>query len=156
MKNYFYTRGISLLETIITVAILATILAVVIPQFGKTRETQVLNSAVGDILSSINKARTQTLASVDSSSFGVRFETNEIIIFKGTSFSQNDPDNQEIPILSPASISNVNLNGVSGGTGDFYFRRLSGIPSKSGAVTLASPNFSKIITITATGAASAD
>ncbi len=143
-------------EIIIILAVLGVILAVVMPQFGKSRETQVLNGAVGDILSSINKARTATLASLDSSAYGVRFETDTIIIFKGTSFSVNAPDNEEINILAPAAISNVTLGGVSASTGDFYFNRISGSPSKYGAVTVSAPNLSKIITITATGSASAD
>lgn len=156
MKNNFYTKGLSLLEAIIVLAILALMLAVVMPQFGKSRETQVLNTAVGDILSAVSQARAQTLASVDSSSYGVRFEADEVIIFKGTNFSANDPDNQNINIVSPAGITNVTLAGVSGTSGDFYFSRLSGVPSKSGTITIASPNFSKIITITATGSANAN
>lgn len=156
MKNNFYTKGFSLLEAIITLAIIALMLAVVMPQFGKSRETQVLNTAVGDILSAVSQARAQTLASVDSSSYGVRFEADEVIIFKGTNFSANDPNNQNISIVSPASITDVTLAGASGASGDFFFNRLSGAPSKSGTITIASPNFSKIITITATGSANAD
>ena len=156
--SYFVrdTKGLSLLEAIIILAILTLILAMVVPQFGKSRETQVLNTAVGDVLSAVSQARAQTLASLDSYSYGVRFETDEVIIFKGTNFSVNDPNNQNISIVSPASITNVTLAGVSGTSGDFYFSRLSGAPSKSGTVTLTSPNFSKIITITATGSASAN
>lgn len=156
MKNNIYNKGISGLEVFIVVAVLGILFAVILPQFQENRERQVLSAAAGDILSSLNRARSQTLASVDSSSYGVRFQADKIIIFKGTSYSAGAPDNENIAILSPASISNVTLNGTSGAAGELYFARISGSPSKSGTVTLSTPNLSKIITISQTGAASAD
>ena len=60
---------------------LGIIFSIAIPQFSKTRENQVLKSAVNDILSSLNKAQSQTLASADSSSYGVHFQSDKVIIF---------------------------------------------------------------------------
>jgi Tfp pilus assembly protein FimT len=151
-----YNKGIALAEILITLAVIIVLAAIIVPQFKESREMQTLNGAVGDILSALNKARTQTLASLDSSSYGVHFSASEVIIFKGSSYIANDPDNETINIISPASISNVTLGGVSGNSGNLYFERLSGDPSKSGTVTVSSPSFSKIITITATGSATAD
>ncbi len=149
-------RGITVIELLVVLAVLGIIIAVVIPQFSKTRENQVLKSGVQDVLSSINKARSQTLSSLNSSSYGVHFQSDEVIIFKGTSFSDNDPNNENISITSPASISNVILNLISAIPGEIYFNRLSGSPSKTGTVTISTTNYSKIITISATGAASVD
>jgi formate-dependent phosphoribosylglycinamide formyltransferase (GAR transformylase) len=42
---------------------------------------------------------------------------------------------------------------VSSTSGDVYFNRLSGSPSTTGTVTIYSPSFSKVITISATGTA---
>lgn len=148
-------KGISGIELLIVAAVLGVIIAVVLPQFGKSRELQVLDGAAGDILAVLRQARAQTLAAMDSSSYGVRFEADEIIIFKGTSYSSGDPDNYSIAILEPASITNVTLGGVSASSGDFYFRRLSGSPSRSGTVTVSSPSYARTITLSATGAASA-
>ncbi|MDP9249512.1 MAG: hypothetical protein M3M85_03340 [bacterium] len=135
-------------------AILGVIFAVVLPQFSKSRERATLDSAVVEILAGISQARGKTLASVDSSSYGLFFTANEVIIFKGTSFSVGDLDNDTIRIVSPAAVSNVALGGVSGSSGEFYFNRLLGSPSASGTVTVSSPSYSKIISITATGSAS--
>ena len=156
LKHSFCRRGLSAVELLVVFAILGIILVVAIPRFSGLRETQVVKGAIGDILSSLSKARTQTLASIDSSSYGVHFEEDEVIIFKGTNFVPNDSNNEEVAILSPATISNVTLNGASGTSGELYFSRLSGAPSKNGTVTISSSNFSRIITITATGSASAD
>ncbi len=153
MKN-FYKNGITAIELLVVIAVLGIIVSIMIPQFSKIRENQVLKSSASDILSSLNKAKSQTLASKNSSSYGVHFQSDKVIIFKGIIFSADDTNNEIINIITPANISNVTLDGVNGSSGDIYFSRLSGIPNKTGAITVSTASFSKIITISATGAAS--
>lgn len=153
-KNF--KSGISLVEIIIVFAVLAVILAVVIPRFGVMRERQVLKSAVSDILSILNKAQGQSIASVDSSTYGVHFEADKVVIFKGTSYVDGNGGNEEINLTTPAEISNVTLAGVSATSGSMYFNRISGSPNKAGTITVSTPSFNKIITISATGGVSAN
>lgn len=150
MQN-FYKKGMSVVEILITIAILTIIFLITIPQFSKMRENQVLKNAVGDITSSMNNAQAQSLASVDSSEYGVRFQSDRIIIFKGKIYDVNSAENKTVNIISPASISNVTLAGVSSTEGDLYFERLSGVPSKIGTITISTSSLSKIITISSTG-----
>ncbi|KKR62805.1 hypothetical protein A2643_00555 [Candidatus Nomurabacteria bacterium RIFCSPHIGHO2_01_FULL_39_220] len=150
MKN-FYQRGIGIIEILIVIAVLGLLVAIVVPQFSKMRENQALKNAVGEVLSSIDKARSQTLSSLNSFSYGVRFESDKVIIFKSTAFNPNATDNETINIVAPASISTIAL---SGGGSDIYFNRLSGIPSKTGNITISTPNYFKVINISATGIAS--
>ena len=138
------------------VAVLIIMASVALISFSKMREQQVLKNGLENILASIDTARGETLASLNSSSYGVHFQSNKVIIFKGTVFSVNDSNNQTVAITSPASISNVTLNGVSATSGDIYFVVLSGLPSQSGTVTVSTPSLSKIITISATGVASSN
>ncbi|KKT01029.1 MAG: hypothetical protein UV76_C0003G0005 [Candidatus Nomurabacteria bacterium GW2011_GWA2_43_15] len=149
-----YKRGMTIVELLVVIAVLGIIFSIVLPQFSKTREMQTQKSAVGDVLSVLERARSQTLASVDSSEYGVRFQSDRVIIFKGKIFSVDDVNNQTINITAPANISNVTLGGISGDSGDMYFNRLSGMPSKTGTVTVSTTSYSKIITISATGASS--
>ena len=153
MKN-FYKKGITILELLIVLAILGLFIALTLFQFSKFREQQVLKSSVNDTLSSISKARSQTLSSLNSFVYGIHFESDKVIIFKGTVFNNNDPLNEIINIISPATISNVTLGGISGTSGEMYFNRLYGVPSKTGMVTISIPSSSKVITISATGSAS--
>ncbi len=132
LKPSFCRRGLSILEVLVVLAVVGVIASIVVPQFGKTRENQVLKSAVADVLSSVDKARGETLSSLNSSEYGVRFQSDKVIIFKGKVFSAGASDNETISITTPASITNVTLGGVSGATGDMYFNRLSGSPSASG------------------------
>ncbi|MFA5932165.1 MAG: prepilin-type N-terminal cleavage/methylation domain-containing protein [Candidatus Paceibacterota bacterium] len=146
----FYKKGFTVVELLIVLAVIGIIFSIVLPQFSAIRENQVLKGAVNDIISSLNKAQSQTLSSVNSSSYGVHFQSDKVIIFLGTTFLVNDM-NETINIISPANISNVTLSGVSGNSGDIYFNRLSGIPSKTGTITVSTPSYSKIITISTTG-----
>ena len=140
-----------MVEILAVVAIIGIIVAVALPQFSKMRELQILKSGVEDTLSSIDKARGETLSSLDSSSYGVHFQSDKIIIFKGTIFSASDVNNEIISIVSPAGISNISLGS---GISDVYFNRLSGAPNHTGTVTISTVSYSKIITISATGTAS--
>jgi len=146
-----FKKGFTVIELLIVIAVLGIILSIVLPQFSKIKENQVLKNGVADVLSSINKARSQTLSSLNSSEYGVHFQSDRVIIFKGTSFDSGAGDNETINIISPATISTIT---ILGGGEDIYFNRLSGTPSTTGSVVVSSANFSKTIVISATGTAS--
>jgi prepilin-type N-terminal cleavage/methylation domain-containing protein len=143
-----YNKGLTVIEVIVVVAIVAILVAVTLPQFSKMRENQAIKNAVADTVSVLNKARSYTLASVESSEYGVHFQSDKVIIFKGTTYSTGI---ETVDIITPATISTISL---SGGGSDVYFSRLSGAPSKTGTITISSTNFSKVITISATGGVS--
>jgi Tfp pilus assembly protein FimT len=130
----------SLAEVLIVIAVISVLVLVVLPEFFKNKEMQMLKNGVENTLSSIDKARTETLSSLDSSSYGVHFESHEIVIFKGVVYSANDANNEIIDIISPANISKVNFAGVNANTGNIYFNRLSGMPNQTGTITLSTPS----------------
>jgi prepilin-type N-terminal cleavage/methylation domain-containing protein len=150
MKNS-YKKGITALEILMVLAVVGILLAIVLPQFSKIKENQILKSTVGDVLSTISKARSQTLASLNSSEYGVHFQSDQVIIFKGTSYSAGASTNVVTSVSAPVSISNVTFGGVSGVSGDVYFSRIFGAPSATGTITISSPTYSKTITISSTG-----
>jgi prepilin-type N-terminal cleavage/methylation domain-containing protein len=149
MRN-IKNKGINLIEVIIVVAIIGIIVAVAVPQFSKIKRAQVLKNAGQDIFSTLNQARSQTLASLDLSSYGVHFQADKIVLFKGTVYSANDVNNKNINIISPATISAISL---TGGATSLYFNRLSGTPSVSGTIITSVPNdnTTKVITISSIG-----
>lgn len=154
MKKFI--KGFAVVEILVVLGILGIIILIALPNFSTFRETETLTAATRDVLSSLNKARSDTLASIDSSEYGVHFQSDQVIIFKGQNFSAADPDNESIEISWPATISNVTLGGQSGTSGDVYFNRLTGASSTTGTVTVSTANLSKVITISATGAVSAN
>lgn len=146
-----FKKGFTLIETLIVLAVLAILIAVILPSLQTMRSNQVLKTAASDIFSTLDKARSQTLASVDSSEYGVHFESSKIVLFKGTTYTSSDSNNIEIAITSPASITNISL---TGGAVDLYFNRLSGTPNITGTITVSVSSTFKTITISATGASS--
>ena len=144
----------TVIEILIVLAVIGIIVSVVLPQFSKIKEQQVLKSGVQDTLSSIDKARVETLSSLNSSSYGVHFQSDKVIIFKGAVFSVSDANNEIIGFTTPAKISSVALGCTPTIPCDIYFNRLSGSPSTNGTITISTTNYSKIITISATGGAS--
>ncbi|MFZ2072187.1 MAG: hypothetical protein WAV10_00685 [Minisyncoccia bacterium] len=151
MHKIFNQKGITIVEILFVIGIILIIFMIVIPSFGELRQKQMLKTASEDISSSLDKARGNAFASVGSSEYGVHFESDKIVIFKGTVYSNIDPNNEIINIISPANISNINL---SGGGSEIYFNKLSGVSNKTGTITVSVSSFSKIITISTTGASS--
>lgn len=156
MNTINYQKGFGMNELIVVVGILVILLAIAMPQFSKIRERQVLKASVADVISSIDKARSQTLASLNSSSYGVHFQSDKVIIFKGTVYASNDANNVSVNIVSPATISNVTLAGVSGSTGDVYFSRVYGVPNKTGTIIVGTSSYSQTITLSALGNSSSN
>ncbi len=151
MKHH--KKGFSALEIIIVVAIVAMLLAVAVPSLEKMKQNQVLKSAVSDISSTLDKAKSQTLSSVNSLEYGIHFESNKIVMFEGSTYSASDSTNETVLISTPAYISNINL---TGGATDLYFDKLSGTPNKTGNITISNASQSKTIIVSATGAISSN
>lgn len=153
IKN-LYQRGITLLEVLVVISIIGIILAIALPQFSKIRNTQILKGAGEEIVAMLSKARSQTLSSLNSSEYGVHFEVNRIILYKGTSYESTDAENSTIDITSPVTISNISL---SNGATDVYFNRLNGMPSQTGYIVISissDESLTKTISISATGSIS--
>lgn len=148
MSKNLYSKGISLIEVIIGISIIVILLSVVMPQFSNIKQKQLLENAQEDVITTLNKARSSTLASLNSSSYGVHFNSNEIVFFVGETFIDGDSDNQIIEIYNPFSISNISL---TGGVSSLYFHRLNGLPSAWGSITISNGTLSRTINILATG-----
>ncbi|MBI5139532.1 prepilin-type N-terminal cleavage/methylation domain-containing protein [Candidatus Nomurabacteria bacterium] len=145
--------GFTIMEVLIVIAIVGILAVIVLASFGDMRDRQLLKATASDIFSALDKARSQTLASVNSSEYGVHFQSDKIVIFKGTIYSSSDSNNEEILFTSGAFISSINL---TSGAVDLYFNRLSGAPNKSGTITVSVSSLSKTVTISPTGASSMD
>ncbi len=138
-------------ETIIIVAVSIILFAIIVSAFSGFNKNQSLNSTSSEVVSVLNEARALTLASLDNKAYGVHFQSDKVIFFKGSVFSSSDPDNKITTISSKISISNISLNG---GGDDIIFQRLTGKTDQDGTITLSlvsDPSKSKTITVGVSG-----
>ena len=135
------------MEIIIVIAVLLIVIGISTASFLGIKENQLLKNSTEEVLNTLNKARSLTLTSLDSSEYGVHFSSDQIVLFKGTSYVINDIDNEIISIVNPVSISNIALGGGS----DIYFNRLNGSPNVSGTITISSSGKTQVISISALG-----
>ena len=145
--------GVTALELLIILAILIILSAVILMPFGEFRDTNVLDAAADDIVSLLSEARRDTLLSRGASQYGVHFETNRMVYFKGTSFTEPDANNKEVAFDSRVRLSDISL---AGSGADVVFERLTGKTANGGTVTLEITNDSSrqiVITIEPTGVA---
>ena len=138
-------KGFTLLEILISIAVISVISVLVVSGFSSFRESAQLNEAQSQILGVLRDARNRTLSSEKNTQYGVHFETSQIVLFSGSSYSFGLTSNE--PHLFPpiTRISSISL----GGPVDIVFARLSGSVSASGTITIESiSNTSKTKTIT--------
>ena len=145
------TRGFTLLELIVIVAIVGILLAVSIPALSRFRQQQALQHTTEGLLALLADARTKTLAALNDTSYGVYLESTQATLFVGTTYIPNTPTNETYEFETPATATwNLTPSGAT-----ISFARLTGSPSSHGTIELSIPSgTTKTITITALGALS--
>ena len=89
------------------------------------RDQQALKNNTEDIISILNKARQNTLSSLNSTNYSVHFETNKVVLFVGSTYSSVNSSNEQFNL---SSVVNIPISGginVGGGS-DVVFERLTG------------------------------
>ncbi len=146
------STGFTLIEILIAIVIILLLSSIVIGGFSRLTRSYVLEKEVGVVRTVLADARARTLSSKDDSAYGVHLQTNQVVLFKGATYSAGDPLNEVFAIDSGVSLSSIAL---TGGATNIVFERLSGKANATGTVTvlLASDNSSAQVTIYTTGVA---
>lgn len=161
--QYKNNKGFTALELLFVIAIIVILSAMIIPSLSNFRKEQALKNTTADIISLLNKAKSDADSLALGTDYSVHFETDRAVYFIGTVFDDAAVTNQEVnldsSVIIPAS-GGINLNG---GGSNVVFTRLTG--DDRGYVTgygtiiirLASDaTRQKTITINKTGAVSVD
>jgi len=156
MKKNNRNSAFSIIEIIITIAVGLILFTIATSAFMGMRNRQALNTTVEQISSTIQNSQAKTLASKKSQNYGVRFETNRLVVFEGSAFTEPNATNKEIKFSNLAEISIISLN--DGGQ-NMIFERLTGETNQYGAITVRVRNDAsnaKTITIEKTGSVSVE
>ncbi|MCR4322753.1 MAG: prepilin-type N-terminal cleavage/methylation domain-containing protein [Candidatus Azambacteria bacterium] len=144
-------RGFTLIEIIIAIGVMAIISTTLFIGFSTATESAELKTSAFKIVDALQFARTRTIASLASSSYGIHFEQTYYVLFRGVTYSALDPDNILYPLPSSVEIVSVTL---AGGGSDVVFDRITGKTAHNGTVSVrvvANPTKVKIIEIAAAG-----
>ncbi|MBI2023222.1 prepilin-type N-terminal cleavage/methylation domain-containing protein [Candidatus Giovannonibacteria bacterium] len=137
-------RGLTLLEILISLAIILIAGSILAYAFSGFRANSELSEAQAAITGMLQEARSRTLASENATTYGVHFEAERTVLFAGSSYNAADPSNKEYVLPTRVSISAIN---IAGGVSDIIFARLSGRASATGTMQLLTKDTAKSKTI---------
>ena len=118
-------RGFTLIELLLVMALLSTILTLATINLFKPTAQAKINSVSADVTAIIREAQnkainTDTNGEAASNEYGVHFEANKYVLFKGDTYTPADPNNFVVDVPQSVTI-NANLPSNSA-----VFQRISG------------------------------
>ncbi|SRR3989338_8834261 len=114
-----HVKGFSLVEILLTMALISIVLAISVPSYRKLQSANDLSVAMSTLSQALRLAELKAQAVVEGSGWGVHAETGAVIIFKGSSFASRDQTRDEvfsfsgsIAITAPADVFFAPLYGT--------------------------------------------
>jgi len=145
MKTTPRPKGFTLLEVLLVMGLMLVLFTLSVPVMlpAQRRVELYVNRQI--TMNMYRRAQILAQNGVDDSQWGIRLESNRIILFSGNSYAGRTASRDEITTY-PISITAT-------GPSDVVFSKLYGLPSTNGTVTLSSTiNQTAIININAKGA----
>jgi type II secretory pathway pseudopilin PulG len=152
-------HGFTLIELLTVITIFILIIAVVMPNLVNFKTKQSLKNTNENIVALLNKAKSDSLSSLNSSNYGIHFNNDNMVYFAGEVFSEGDSNNQVFAFEPGVEIPEVGGLDLNGGGDNIIFPRLTGDTIGYGIITIrliTDPTIQKVITIEKTGAISSN
>lgn len=118
-------KGFNLIEILLVISIIFIIVSIVSPNLSEFKKQQTLKNTTEDIVSLLNEARNNTIASKNSTNYGVRFWEDKAILFIGTSYIDST-DNKQIDFDPYVKISEDDGLDLNNSIDEVVFSRLTG------------------------------
>jgi prepilin-type N-terminal cleavage/methylation domain-containing protein len=139
-----YKKGFTLVEVLLSIAVIAVIAVFSVPVFQRFQVKNDLDIAASTTAQSLRRSQVLAQAVDGDTTWGVKILSGSIVIFKGASYAARDTSFDETTTF-PSSITPSGLDEV-------VFSKLFGEPSSTGSVTLTSSNADvRTVTINAKG-----
>lgn len=125
-------KGFSIIEIIISIAIITILLTVVTTSYRAAQLKKAQESITQSILVSLEEQRVNTQAGKEGSNYGVKFNSDGYTLFTGTSYSEFSPNNTVFSIDPQFEISET----ISNGTNIIFFSKLNGNANETATITI--------------------
>jgi prepilin-type N-terminal cleavage/methylation domain-containing protein len=141
-------RGFTLLEVLVVAAVIVLLAVISLVAFKNFNRNTALDADTRVVVSVIEAARQNTLSSKGDMQYGVRLESNAVVLFQGTVYNAANTSNKRYPLTVHSSIT----KSLSGGGSDIVFKKLTGETDQHGSITVTlSDGSSKTIIVYKTG-----
>lgn len=124
-------RGFTLLEYVVSIAILTMVSAIVAQIFIRYGREQALVTETDKVATLLTDARAKTLYSQNESQYGIHFATTTVTEFTGSSYSPSSPSNAVYILNKAVEVATTSLS--SGGS-DVVFDQLTGDAEATGTI----------------------
>jgi prepilin-type N-terminal cleavage/methylation domain-containing protein len=124
-------KGFTLLELLMSVAVLSLLAIFIIPVSQSLQNRNNLDAATQTIVLAIRHAQLQAIGGKSDDSWGIHLSEGIVTIFRGGSYGDHPSDNDEqsfTPTISPS------------GTTEFVFEKITGTLGEAGEITLTGPS----------------
>jgi prepilin-type N-terminal cleavage/methylation domain-containing protein len=126
------SRGFTILEVMVVVALMAILVVIVAPSFSRGTIKNVIVSASTKAADILVEARSSAMSGRDNSRYGVHFQSTQVTLFEGASYSAVDTNNLVYALPGAVTASTIS---ISGGGADIIFASHKGIPVQTGTIT---------------------
>lgn len=136
-----YIRGLTLVELLIVMAIIAIVASAIMSGFMSYGVAQELQVVKAESTTLVREARQRTIASETDTQFGVHVATSTITVFEGANFTTG------VVRSEFTSQGTLFASTFSDGSNEIVFSRLTGLPSATGTIMLTQTRSNDTITL---------
>lgn len=136
-------RGFSLIEIIITLAVLSILASISLGAYQLFAVKSELEISAGTVVQALRQAQFSAQAMENDSAWGVKFENGKITVFSGTSFGSRDSAKDKVLGLA----KNINFGSIT----EVVFNKFSGQVTMPGSISISNKSGTKTITYNAQG-----
>ncbi len=120
------SAGFTLMEILISIAVLGLLAALAVANFGGTRTDKVLKITATNIAFALEEAKSNALAGKGGENHGLHISEDTFIVFSGNSYNASDPDNR------PQTIDSQLMLTTTASSEAIIFSRITGnVPAVS-------------------------
>jgi type II secretory pathway pseudopilin PulG len=131
--------GLTLIELLLSIGIIWALAGLSAPFLSTFLGSERVDITTDKVIRTLRKAQSYALAGKENSTWGVHYETGNLVLFKGSSYLGRDSSFDE-EFSTPRAITISGLN-------DIHFNKLWGNPSQTISVTVSTPYDSETITV---------
>lgn len=131
-NNWLKTKGFTLVELMIVIGITTILTGVSSVVYGNLQKSTQLNDISAQISQNLRLAREQSLAGLNDKSHGVKFNSNQYILYQGDNYTGRSVAYDRSFSVSSALTITADVSGQ-----EVNFSRGTGLPSATGTITIA-------------------